>query len=192
MTVAGQELSVQEDSARSFPGGLPSAAAPMDLRLLPYQPDRDVYRLLGVPPSAGRAEVVAACRRLARAFHPDRNESDRANEEMQVVNAVRSLLIDPRSRAEYDHARLNYLRQQVVPRPGPAGPQRLPRPLAALHGGKELRRTARAAMAALLVGVRALPAARCDDCNAWVQPDFRYCPACGARLRGAVPLIAGS
>jgi len=190
MTVTGEGLSVQEDPASAFGGGLPSAAAPMDLRLLPYQPDRDVYRLLGVPPSAGRAEVVVACRRLARAFHPDRNESDRANEEMQVVNAVRSLLIDPRSRAEYDHARLNYLGQQVVPRPGLAGPQRLPRPLAAPHGGKELRRTARAAMAALLAGVRALPPARCDDCNTWVQPDYRYCPACGARLRGAVPLIA--
>jgi len=162
----------------------------MDLRLLPYQPDRDVYRLLGVPPSAGRAEVVAACRRLARAFHPDRNESDRANEEMQVVNAVRSLLIDARSRAEYDHARLSYLRQQAVPRSGLAGAQRLPRPLGALHGGTELRRTARAAMAALLAGVRALPPARCDDCNAWVQPDFRYCPACGALLRGSTPLLA--
>ena len=181
---------MQEHAASAFVGGLPSAAAPMDLRLLPYQPERDVYRLLGVPPSAGRAEIVAACRRLARAFHPDRNESDRANEEMQVVNAVRSLLIDPRSRAEYDHARLNYLGQQVGARPGLAGPQRLPRPAAGLHGGKELRRTARAAMAALLAGVRALPPARCDDCNAWVQPDFRYCPACGALLRGAVPLIA--
>ena len=184
-------MSMREDVASTVDGGLPSAAAPMDLRLLPYQPERDVYRLLGVPPSAGRAEIVAACRRLARAFHPDRNESDRANEEMQVVNAVRSLLIDPRSRAEYDHARLNYLQVQVHPRPGPAGPQRLPRPIPALHGGKELRRTARAAMGALLAGVRALPPARCDDCNTWVQPEFRFCPACGARLRGAVPLISG-
>ena len=155
----------------------------MDLRLLPYQPERDVYRLLGVPPSAGRAEIVSACRRLARAFHPDRNASQRATEEMQVVNAVRSVLMDPRSRAEYDHARLTYLRQAAVAQP----PQR---PAATPRGGKELGRTARAAMTALLAGVRALPPARCDDCSTWVQPEFRFCPACGARLRGAVPLVS--
>jgi curved DNA-binding protein CbpA len=157
----------------------------MDLRLLPYQPDRDVYRLLGVAPSAGRAEIVSACRRLARAFHPDRNESERATEEMQVVNAVRSALIDPRSRAEYDHARLTYLRHHAPARPAQVTPQRAPHP----NGAKELGRTARAAMSALLAGVRALPPARCDDCSTWVQPDFRFCPACGARLRGAVPLV---
>ena len=161
----------------------------MDLRLLPYQPDRDVYRLLGVPPSAGRAEIVSACRRLARAFHPDRNDSERATEEMQVVNAVRAVLIDPRSRAEYDHARLSYLRQQDLVSLGPAAPPHVPRPVPVLRGGKELRRTARAAMGALLAGVRALPPARCDDCNTWVQPDYRFCPACGAKLRGAVPLV---
>ena len=164
----------------------------MDLRLLPYQPERDVYRLLGVPPSAGRAEIMSACRRLARAFHPDRNSSQRATEEMQVVNAVRSVLIDPRSRAEYHQARLSYLRQAAVAHPKPRAAQPAPRSVAALHGGKELGRTARAAMTALLAGVRALPPARCDDCSTWVQPDFRFCPACGARLRGAVPLVTSS
>lgn len=162
----------------------------MDLRLLPYQPERDVYRLLGVPPSAGRAEIVSACRRLARAFHPDRNSSQRATEEMQVVNAVRSVLIDPRSRAEYDHARLNYLRQTAVAGPMPGAARPAPGPVAAQRGGKELARTARAAMGALLAGVRALPPSRCDDCSTWVQPEFRFCPACGARLRGAVPLVS--
>ena len=162
----------------------------MDLRLLPYEPDRDVYRLLGVLPSAGRAEVVDACRRLARAFHPDRNASGRANEEMQVVNAVRSLLTDPRSRAEYDYERLRFLeRTAAVPAPAIRGRRwRLAiRPV----GEIGLGRTARAAMSALVVAMRALPRARCDDCNAWVELDYRYCPACGARLRGATPLIAG-
>ena len=163
----------------------------MDLRLLPYQPDRDVYRLLGVLPNAGRAEIVAACRRLARAFHPDRNASDRATEEMQVVNAVRSLLIDPRSRAEYDYARLSFLEHTAAAQPVLPTPHARWRPALLPAGGVGLGRTARAAMSALVVGMRALPRARCDDCNAWVQPDYRYCPACGARLRGATPLIAG-
>ena len=161
----------------------------MDLRLLPYPPERDVYRLLGLAPSAGRAEILSACRRLARAFHPDRNESARATQEMQVVNAVRSVLIDPRSRAEYDHARLFYLRQQTMAQPIPVS-RRIPwRPPRILGRARELRRTARAAMAALVVGMRALPPPRCDDCNTWVRPDYRFCPDCGARLRGAVPLI---
>jgi curved DNA-binding protein CbpA len=162
----------------------------MDLRLLPYRPDRDVYRLLGVPPSAGRAEVVAACRQLARAFHPDRNASARANEEMQVVNAVRALLADTRSRAEYDHARLRFLQRHAPADPVPAVAMRPSRPAILPSGAIGLGRTARAAMAALLAAMRALPPARCDDCNAWVQPDYRFCPACGARLRGSMPLIA--
>jgi hypothetical protein len=163
----------------------------MDLRLLPYQPDRDVYRLLGVLPSAGRAEILTACRRLARAFHPDRNASERATEEMQVVNSVRSLLTDPRSRAEYDYARLRFLQRGGGSAPAPTIPQRRWRPAIPTVGGIGLGRTARAAMSALVVAMRALPRARCDDCNAWVELDYRYCPACGARLRGAVPLIAG-
>jgi curved DNA-binding protein CbpA len=162
----------------------------MDLRLLPYRPDRDVYRLLGLPPSAGRAEIVAACRRLARAFHPDRNVSIRATEEMQVVNAVRSLLTDPRSRAEYDHSRLRFLAQSPAAPPAQPVPQRSSRRDAVLARGIVLGRTARAAMAALVAAMRALPRARCDDCDAWLEPEYRYCPACGARLRGAVPLIA--
>ena len=183
-------MSVQDFRTGPMPTPLPSAAAPMDLRLLPYEPDRDVYRLLGVPPSAGRAEIVSACRRLARAFHPDRNASTRATEEMQVVNAVRSLLVDPRSRAEYDHSRLNFLAQTaaVVPAPSEA-PHRLRR-LALPLPGIGLGRTARATMAAMVVAMRSLPRSRCDDCDEWVTPDYRFCPACGALLRGSVRLIA--
>jgi curved DNA-binding protein CbpA len=81
----------------------------MTSSLLPYAPERDVYRLLQVAPTANDQEIAAACRRLARAFHPDHNRSPRADEEMQVVNAVRSLLGDPYSRAIYDRARQRFL-----------------------------------------------------------------------------------
>src|SRR5688572_24536639 len=84
------------------------ALGPMNLRLFPYSPERDVYRLLGIAPTADSDEVQAACRRLARTFHPDRNRSDRATQEMQVVNAVRSALTDPQLRARYDRERWRF------------------------------------------------------------------------------------
>ncbi len=80
----------------------------MTPRLLPYSPERDVYRLLGVPSSASIDEILAACRRLARTFHPDLNESGRATEEMQVVNVVRQVMSDPESRATYDRERYRF------------------------------------------------------------------------------------
>ena len=81
----------------------------MTSSLLPYAPERDVYRLLQVAPTASDREIALACRRLALAFHPDHNRSPRANEEMQIVNAVRNLLTDPGSRAVYDGARRRFL-----------------------------------------------------------------------------------
>jgi curved DNA-binding protein CbpA len=81
----------------------------MTQRFLPYTPDRDIYRLLQVDPRAGPDEVMEAWRRLARTFHPDRNGSRRATEEMQVVNAVRDLLSDPEARAEYDRERRRWM-----------------------------------------------------------------------------------
>ena len=85
------------------------AREPMTATLLPYAPERDVYRLLQVEPTANDGEIAAACRRLALAFHPDYNHSPRAHEEMQIVNAVRSLVSDPRTRAAYDGARRRFL-----------------------------------------------------------------------------------
>ncbi|HET6379876.1 MAG TPA: DnaJ domain-containing protein [candidate division Zixibacteria bacterium] len=83
--------------------------------LLPYTPERDVYRLLQLEPTASPAEVHAACRRLARRFHPDHNRSPRANEEMQVVNAVRAVMTDPAARAVYDRARARFYHQARRP-----------------------------------------------------------------------------
>ena len=66
----------------------------MHSSLSPYSPERDAYVLLGVPSTASTDEVNAACRRLARTFHPDRNGSSRATDEMAVVNAVRRVMVD--------------------------------------------------------------------------------------------------
>jgi ribosomal protein L40E len=101
----------------------------MQPRFFPYSPERDVYRLLQVGPSAQPDEIMVAIRRLARTFHPDHNGSPRATEEMQVVNAVRNLLIDPQARSTYDRARYRFLTENAARR-------RREAPLAARSGVK--------------------------------------------------------
>jgi hypothetical protein len=160
------------------------APGPMDLRLLPYTPERDVYRLLGVPASADADEIIAACRRLARTFHPDRNASARADAEMQVVNAVRRTMTDPELRARYDRERWRFhaelSRASLVAQrswtPSYVTPARPPSPI---------RRYARATAAGLRAAVATLLPPRCRGCRTVVASDDAYCAACGTpRLTG--------
>ena len=51
------------------------------------------YRILGLNEDAGAPEVKAAYRRLAMLFHPDRNDSEAANEMMRIVNLAYGALI---------------------------------------------------------------------------------------------------
>jgi curved DNA-binding protein CbpA len=147
-------------------------------RLLPYSPERDIYRLLQVDPTAGSDEIVAACRRLARTFHPDRNWSPRATEEMQVVNAVRELLTDPASRAAYDGSRRRFLASMTTIATGvPRTPVRAPT-LADLARPR-LGRTLRAVGAGVRTTIGALAPDRCPGCRAAVGSEDRYCGWCG-------------
>jgi curved DNA-binding protein CbpA len=160
---------------------------PMYPSLLPYSPERDVYRLLQVNPNANNDEITAACRRLARTFHPDRNRSGRAHEEMQVVNAVRHLLTDPRSRAAYDGARRRYLYDGYRPAPQDyrAAVQLRPatsiRPFTPAPPGFAARalRFARAVRAGLRGIVAEFGPPRCSACRELIEVGDRYCPRCG-------------
>jgi len=157
----------------------------MNIDLVPYTPERDVYRLLQIQPEADTDDVVAACRRLARTFHPDRNRSPRAHEEMQVVNAIRRLLTDPVRRAAYDAARRRYLAAQVE------------RSRNASHWGVDVGRramgpgwsldpiTTRLRRAWVSVLAEGAPA-RCPSCRAATEPEYRFCGECGNRLLSAV------
>ncbi len=157
--------------------------------LFPYHPERDVYRLLQVDSNADNQEISAACRRLARTFHPDRNHSGRAEEEMRVVNAVREMLTDPRERAAYDRARERYLTgwtpgatvavgrataQPVLAGPGWLARRRLP---------EAVERTLRALVAAFRSALGDLWVTRCPACSEVVEPEFLFCGSCGTRVR---------
>jgi curved DNA-binding protein CbpA len=156
----------------------------MTPRLLPYSPERDVYRLLGVPPNASTDEIAAACRTLARTFHPDRNRSGRATEEMQVVNAVRQVMTDPSAREAYDRARWRFHAERARPGPTAATPgfswdsvraarRRTPPPW------ERYLYAARAGLQALLLG---LAPPRCRRCRIVVDREDSFCIACGTPL----------
>lgn len=149
--------------------------------LLPYTPARDVYRLLGISPAASTDEILAACRRLARAFHPDRNVSPRATQEMAVVNEVRRLLTDPEARAEYDVARLRWHRAAASP-PEPMLDSWPPLHSVGRGARSAPRRYARAAWFGMRATLGALSPSRCRRCRMVTARDDAFCPACGDRL----------
>jgi curved DNA-binding protein CbpA len=152
----------------------------MTPRLLPYSPERDVYRLLGVQPTASMDEIAAACRTLARTFHPDRNVSERATQEMQVVNAVRQVMTDPRSREIYDRERWRFHAERGRATVSAAGAWSgsavaLRRPSA----WERYLRATRAGLQAVLLG---LAPPRCRRCRIVVEREDSFCAACGTPL----------
>jgi len=152
----------------------------MTQRLLPYTPERDVYRLLGVPPSASIDEISAACRRLARTFHPDLNQSGRATEEMQVVNTVRQVMSDPEWRATYDRERFRF--QAAMARPSDAMLHAWPPMEVRRASPSPLARYLRAALIGIRAAALGLAPTRCRGCRTVVANGDAYCLACGTPL----------
>ncbi len=66
---------------------------------------KDYYKVLGVEPGAGEAEIKAAYRRLARKYHPDVSKESGAEEKFKSVNEAYEVLRDTTKRASYDQLR---------------------------------------------------------------------------------------
>jgi hypothetical protein len=106
----------------------------------PFDPATDYYALLGVPPHATAAEIQAAYRQRAKACHPDLHAgAARAAARMARLNAAKSVLLDPSTRAVYDACRRG--RSAVVAASG--GPARAvpasPAPAAPAEDGRPAR-----------------------------------------------------
>jgi DnaJ-class molecular chaperone len=63
---------------------------------------RGYYAILGVPERASYREIKAAYRKLARKYHPDRNNSAFAEDMIKKINAAFEVLSDEVKRGHYD------------------------------------------------------------------------------------------
>jgi DnaJ-class molecular chaperone len=62
----------------------------------------DLYTLLEVERSASASQIKSAYRRLARAFHPDRNPAPDAADRFKAVTEAYAVLSDSARRRAYD------------------------------------------------------------------------------------------
>ncbi|MGH7939856.1 MAG: DnaJ C-terminal domain-containing protein [Limisphaerales bacterium] len=70
---------------------------------------KDYYDLLGVPRSAGDADIKKAFRKLARQYHPDvAKDKKRAEEKFKEINEAYEVLGDPAKRKRYDELGANW------------------------------------------------------------------------------------
>jgi curved DNA-binding protein len=65
--------------------------------------ERDFYKILGVPRTATEAEIRKAYKTLARKYHPDKNQGDKAAEErFKDISHARDILLNKKKRELYD------------------------------------------------------------------------------------------
>lgn len=80
---------------------------------------KDYYKALGVGRDASADEIKKAYRKLAREFHPDKNQSKGAEERFKEINEANEVLGDPEKRKAYDALGANWRAgQQFRPPPG--------------------------------------------------------------------------
>jgi DnaJ-class molecular chaperone len=63
---------------------------------------RDYYEILGVSKGASLDEIKKAYRKLALAWHPDRNKAANAHEKFKEINEAYAVLSDHKKRETYD------------------------------------------------------------------------------------------
>ncbi len=81
---------------------------------------KDYYKTLGVDPKATDDEIKRAYRKLARQYHPDRNQDSGSEDRFKEIGEAYEALKDPERRQQYDQLRAGGWRggQDFRPPPG--------------------------------------------------------------------------
>lgn len=87
--------------------------------MLRYDPDKDLYVILGVDPAAKAADVEAAFRRACLTWHPDKSPAPDAADRFLDVQRAGEVLRDPESRRDYDIVRDRHIGRAFRPRKKP-------------------------------------------------------------------------
>lgn len=80
---------------------------------------RDLYDELEIPVTADPTLVKKSYRRLAKKYHPDKNDAPDAEEKFKKVGNAYEILSDPEKKRIYDQFGENGLRSSGVPRRDP-------------------------------------------------------------------------
>jgi DnaJ-class molecular chaperone len=69
---------------------------------------RNPYDILGVPKTAGEADIKKAFRKLAKQYHPDSNTKDpKAKDKFAEANTAYEILGDPEKRGQFDRGEID-------------------------------------------------------------------------------------
>lgn len=80
---------------------------------------KDYYEILGVKPDANETDIKSAYRKLARKYHPDRNQDAGAEDRFKSINEANEVLRDAEKRRSYDQLRAGGYRGGEQFRPPP-------------------------------------------------------------------------
>ena len=160
---------------------------------------RDLYSVLGVSRNATADEIKRAYRKLARKYHPDRNQGDKESEErFKEVQEAYDTLSDPEKRKQYDAGgmfsgfgpkRLRRRRLHLRPRRHllhllRASRRRRQAPVRGRDLETEVRLSFEQAMEGVEVAVTVPKQATCPTCHgSGAKPGTSpiVCPRCGGR-----------
>lgn len=160
-------------------------------------PDDDLYGALGIQTHAQDAEITCAYRKLAMAWHPDRNASHEAEDRFRRIRLAYEILRDPQRRAEYDReacrqtvARAHSSRSGAAPE----HPSRAPPEPPMARAGNLSRRVA-ITLEEQVFGCRVkLKVTRTDYCSTCggvgrMESAAAACPRCGGSGRVRKPIL---